>query len=101
MKVLAIGSGNPANPLTPELKQKYMPSEVPATLKLYLDGKIEQYWFRLDKDNPGVIFLMEVASVDEATALLNAMPLASAKLLTFELMPVGPLMPLGLLIQPK
>jgi hypothetical protein len=101
MKVLAIGSGNPAIPFTLELKQKYMPNEVPATLKLYLDGKIEQYWFRLDKDNPGVIFLMDVESVNEANTLIDAMPLASAKIINFELMPIGPLMPLGMLIQPQ
>jgi hypothetical protein len=36
-----------------------MPKEVPETLKLYLDGKIEQFWFRDDK--PGVVFLMNTA----------------------------------------
>jgi hypothetical protein len=75
-----------------------MPKEVPATLKLYLDGKMEeQFWLR--DDNAGVIFLMTVDSVKEADALLKAMPLGAANLLTFDLMPVGPLTPLGLLIK--
>jgi hypothetical protein len=64
MKVMAIGSF--AKPLTPEQRQQILPNEVPATLKLYLDGKIEQFWFRQDK--PGVIFLMNVESVDQARA---------------------------------
>ena len=76
-----------------------MPKEVPATLKLYLDGKIEQFWFR--EDAAGVIFLMNVDSVEQAKATLDALPLTAAKLMKFDVMPVGPLAPLGLLIQPK
>jgi hypothetical protein len=93
MKIMAIGT---LKPLTPEQQRTYMPTEVPATLKLYLDGKMEQFWLR--DNNAGVIFLMTVDSVDEADALLKAMPLGGANLLTFELMPVGPLTPLGMLI---
>jgi hypothetical protein len=74
-----------------------MPREVPGTLKLYLDGKIEQFWFRDDK--PGVVFLMNADSVDQAKATVNALPLAAGGFLTFEMIPVGPLKPLGLLIQ--
>ena len=96
MKVMAIGS---INPLTPEQKRQYMPKEVPDTLKLYLDGKIEQFWFR--ENAAGVIFLMNVDSVEQAKATLDALPLTAAKLMQFDLMPVGPLAPLGLLIQPK
>jgi muconolactone delta-isomerase len=94
MKIMAIGT---LKPLTPEQQKMYMPKEVPATLQLYLDGKMEQFWLR-DGD-AGVIFLMTVDSVAEADKLLNAMPLGHANLLTFELMPVGPLSPLGMLIK--
>src|ERR1700754_3979320 len=97
MKVLAIASIN--KPLSPEQRQQIMPSEVPATLKLYLDGKIEQFWFR--QDAPGVIFLMNVESFDEAKAAVNALPLAAQGFATYQLMQVGPLAPLGLLIQAK
>ena len=97
MKVLAIGS--PAKPMTEEIKKEMMPKEVPDTLKLYLDGKIDQFWFREDK--PGVVFLMNAASVDEAKAAINKLPLAANGILSFEYIPVGPLKPLGLLIHPK
>jgi hypothetical protein len=40
MKVMAIGT---LKPLTSEQRQKYLPMEVPATLQLYLDGKMEQF----------------------------------------------------------
>jgi hypothetical protein len=97
MKVLAIASIT--KPLTPEQRQQIMPNEVPATLKLYLDGKIEQFWFRQDK--PGVIFLMNVESVEEAQATVETLPLTAGGFAKYELMHVGPLAPLGLLIQGK
>lgn len=93
MKVMAIGT---LKPLTPEQRKQYLPAEVPATLKLYLDGKMEQFWLR--QNDAGVVFLMTVASVDEADRLLKALPLGEAGLLTFDLMPVGPLLPLSLLM---
>jgi hypothetical protein len=97
MKVLAIGSI--AQPLSQEQRQQIMPKEVPDTLKLYLDGKIEQFWFRQDK--PGVIFLMNVESIDQAKATVEALPLTTGGFINYELMQVGPLAPLGLLIQGK
>jgi hypothetical protein len=75
----------------------YLPKEVPATLQIYLDGKMEQFWLR-DKE-AGVIFLMTVDSVEEADTILKGLPLGRANLLTFELMPIGPLSPLGMLIK--
>jgi hypothetical protein len=97
MKIMAIGSV--AQPLTPEQRQQIMPKEVPDTLKLYLDGTIEQFWFRQDK--PGVIFLMNVDSVEQAKATVDALPLAVAGFAKYDLMTVGPLAPLGLLVQGK
>ena len=44
MKIFAIGAL--IKPLTPELRQKFRPIEVAATIKLYFDSKIEQFWFR-------------------------------------------------------
>jgi hypothetical protein len=94
MKVMAIGT---LEPLTPEQQKTYMPREVPATLQLYLDGKMEQFWLR--SDGRGVIFLMTTESLEEAGALLKALPLGQAGILNFELMPIEPLAPLGLLIR--
>jgi hypothetical protein len=94
MKVMAIGT---LAPLTPEQQKTYMPHEVPATLQLYLDGKMEHFWLR--SDGRGVIFLMSVGSVEEAGALLEALPLGRAGILKFDLMPIEPLMPLGMLIR--
>ncbi|AXL50444.1 hypothetical protein DSC91_002654 [Paraburkholderia caffeinilytica] len=97
MKVLAVASI--VKPLSDEERAQIFPVEVPATLKLYLDGKIEQFWFRQDK--PGVIFLMDVGSIGEAKAALDALPLTSGGHAQYEFMHVGPLAPLGLLLQGK
>jgi hypothetical protein len=96
MKVFAIASAKPT--LTPEKIQQHMPNEVPATLKLYLEGKVEQFWFR---EKAGPIFLMNVDSVEQAKATLDALPLVADGLMSYELMPVGPLVPLGMLIANK
>ena len=96
MKVMAVGT---LKPLSQEQRQQYLPKEVPATLQLYLDGKMEQFWLR--EKEVGVIFLMSVDSVDEADQLLKALPLGQANLLTFGLMPIGPLLPLGMLLAAK
>lgn len=95
MKIFAIGAI--AKPITDEERQQIMPKEVPETLRLYLDGRIEQFWFRDDK--PGVVFLMSAETVAEAKAAVDALPLAAAGLLAFDFIPVGPLKPLGLLLQ--
>src|SRR5260370_19278998 len=96
MKVMAIGT---LKPLSPEQRQNYLPREVPATLQLYLDDKMEQFWLR-DKE-AGVIFLMNVGSGDEAHRLFRALPLCRDKLLTFYLMPVGPPLPPRPFVKPK
>ena len=96
MKVFAIGSL--VKPLSDEHRKEIMPKEVPATLEHYLEGKIEQFWFR---EKVGPIFLMNVDSLEEAKATLDTLPLVAANLMTYELMPVGPLAPLRLLIQGK
>lgn len=96
MKVFAIYTVH--SPLTPELRQQVMPKEVPATLQHYLEGKLEQFWFR---ENIGPIFLLNVASLEEAKATMDSLPLVAGKHATYELMPVRPLLPLGLLIQGK
>ncbi len=94
MKVMAIGTlARGAR----EKAEPLMDREVPQTLQLYLDGKMEQFWIR--EDNEGVIFLMSVESVEEADKLLTSLPLGRAGLLKFDLMPIGPLRPLARLLQ--
>jgi len=73
-----------------------MPAEVRATVKLYLDGTIRQWYSR--GDGKGVIFLIDAKSVEDAHAAIDAMPLSKENLVDHEYIPVGPLMPLTALI---
>ena len=91
-KILAIGH------IVPSAKdrQAIMPSEVRETVKLYLAGKIDSWYVR--KDAPGVVFLMNVTTVEEAHKLLETLPLGVAHIMEFELIPIGPLSPLNYLL---
>jgi len=73
-----------------------MPAEIRATVKLYLDGKIRQWYSR--GDGRGAIFLIDAKTVEEAHAVVDTMPLSEENLVDHEFIPVGPLMPLTALI---
>jgi hypothetical protein len=73
-----------------------MPAEVRATVKLYLDGKIRQWYSK--GDGRGVIIFLDAKTVEEAHAIVEAMPLSKAGLADHQYIPVGPLMPLSGLI---
>lgn len=97
MKVLAIG--NAIKLPTDEERCRIMAVEVPETLQMYLDGKIEQFWFR--PEPIGVVFLTTFETVAEAEKELSKLPLVREGFMKFDLHAVGPLKPLQLLIQPK
>ena len=88
----------PRQGVTPQQIMAVMPSEVRATVKLYLDGKIREWYSR--GDGKGVIFLVEAKTEDEARAVMETLPLAKEQLMDHEYIPVGPLMPLRVLIGP-
>jgi hypothetical protein len=75
-----------------------LPQEVRDTVKLYLDGRIQQWFSR--SDGTGVVFLLSAASVDEARAAMEALPLARSGLASLDYVALGPLRPLALLIGP-
>jgi hypothetical protein len=62
-----------------------------------LAGKIDQ-WFA-KSDGSGAVFLMNVTDPAGAHTLLEGLPLGRAGMMTFGLVPIGPLWPLGLLLQ--
>jgi hypothetical protein len=95
-KILAIGTFAPGTDMAQV--QRILPSEVRETAKLYLDGKIDQ-WYSLE-DQPGVVFILNGADIQAAHAMLEELPLGKAHLMTFQLMPIGPLKPLHHLLAP-
>jgi hypothetical protein len=75
-----------------------IPAEIRATVKLYLDGKIRQWYSR--GDGKGIVFLVEAKTEDEARAIMETLPLAKEQLMDHQYIPVGPLMPLRALVGP-
>ena len=76
---------------------KVMPEEVRETVLVYLDGKIDQWYAK--GDGKGVVFFLRCTTVEEAKAIMEALPLHKAGYVDMEYIPVGPLAPLRLLIQ--
>jgi hypothetical protein len=94
-KILAIGTFMPGTDM--QLVQRTLAAEVRATAELYLEGKIDQ-WYSLE-NRPGVAFILNVTDIAAAHAMLEALPLGKAHLMTFELYPIGPLKPLRHLLK--
>ena len=89
----------PRKGVTPAQIMNVIPTEVRATVKLYLGGKIREWYSR--GDGKGVIFLVDAKSEDEARAIMETLPLAKEQLMDHEYIPVGPLMPLRALVGPE
>jgi hypothetical protein len=93
--VLTILTPKPG--VTVEQVMKIMPAEIRATVPLYLDGKIQQWFTR--GDGKGVIFILNCKDVAEARALMESLPLTKENLVDEQFIPVGPLLPLGMLLR--
>ena len=82
---------------TVEQIMKIMPAEIRATVPLYLDGKIQQWFSR--GDGRGVILLLNCKDVEEARALIESLPLSKENLVDEQFIPVGPFLQLGILLR--
>ena len=89
-RILAIGTVNPG--VDPAAVRSILPNEIRETVKLYLDGKIDQ-WFSL-QGRSGVVFILNVTDPAAARDMLEKLPLGQAHLMSFELIPLAPLNPL-------
>jgi hypothetical protein len=96
-KVLAIGR-LVTLPMT-EAARKVLPEEVRDTVHLYLQGKIDQWY--VQEDQSGVVFMINTSKVEDARRILDTSPLSQEHLMTFQLIGLGPLSPLGTLIKQR
>lgn len=83
--------------VTRERIMAIMPAEIQATVQLYIDGKIREWYSR--EDGKGGVFLLNTLDVAEAKSIMESLPLAKENMLDHEYIPVGPLMPLRLLMR--
>jgi hypothetical protein len=89
-KILAIGTINPG--VDPANVFAILPNEVRDTVDLYLNGKIDQWYSQ--QERRGVVFILNVTDPAAARDMLEKLPLGQAHLMSFELIPIGPLKPL-------
>ena len=82
--------------VTREQVMAIMPAEIRATVQLYLDGKVREWYAR--EDGRGAVFLLDCTDVAEAESIMESLPLAKENMLEHEYIPVGPLRPLRLLL---
>jgi hypothetical protein len=93
-KLLAIGSLTAK--AAPSVWRSFLPSEMRETARLYLAGKIDQWYVK--QDQSGVVFIMNLTDPKEAHELLEKLPLGQAGLMEFQIIPLGPLSPLRSLL---
>lgn len=86
-KILAIGTINPG--VDPAKVFATLPNEVRDTVDLYLNGKIDQWYSQ--QERRGVVFILNVTDPAAARDMLEKLPLGQAHLMSFELIPIGPL----------
>jgi hypothetical protein len=82
--------------VTREQVMKFMPAEIRATMRLYLDGAIQQWYAR--GDGKGAVFILNCKDVTEAETIVAGLPLSGENLLDHQYIPIGPLAPLGALL---
>ena len=87
--------------LKPEARQQpeimsQMPDEVQATLRLYLGGMINQWYWR--GDGRGVLLILNATSIAEAEDMINELPFRKADATSAEYVPLSPMIPLGALL---
>jgi len=92
--VLVLVTAKPG--VTREQVMKFMPAEIRATVRLYLDGTIRQWYSR--GDGKGVVFILDCKDADKAHAVMDGLPLSAENLMDHQFIPIGPLMPLGALL---
>jgi hypothetical protein len=93
-KLLAIGTFTAKG--SPDRWKPLLPAEVRDTVRLYLAGKIDQWYLRQDKS--GVVFVMNITDPKEALELLGRFPFGQAGLMEFQIIPLGPIAPLRVLL---
>ena len=94
MKILAIDKVLPE--ATPDKVKDTFMKEVNHTVKMYLADVVREMYFRQDRS--GTILVLEAPSMEDARSLIDRMPMVQAGLIDFELIPLGPFVPLALLL---
>ena len=74
--------------VNPQQIMAVIPDEIRATVQLYLNGKIREWYSR--GDGKGVVFLVDAKAEDEARAIMETLPLAKEQLMMTSTFPSDP-----------
>lgn len=85
MKFLCLDQPLPG--ATFEKYQPHLQEELRHTWASYKSGVLRDIYFR--QDRPGVAIFLECGSLDEANKVLAEFPLVKAKLIRFDIIPLG------------
>ena len=76
----------PKQGVVPQQIMAVIPEEIRATVRLYLEGKIREWYSR--GDGKGVVFLVEAKTEEEARAVMETLPLAKEQLMITSTFPL-------------
>ena len=97
MKILAIDKILPG--ATEENIKSHLNQEAVKAWELYKTGVFREMYFRTDRG--GAVLIMECADLEEAKKELGDLPLVKAGLVDFDLIPLGPFVPLANLFEKR
>jgi muconolactone delta-isomerase len=86
LKVLALERNLPN--VKPADIRPHLQEEAWRVWELYLSGVLREIYFRQGKSS--AVLILECASLAEAQAVLNTLPLVQAGLIEFEVIPLSP-----------
>ena len=93
MKVLAldrIGEGvDPERDIYPHLAE-----EARAAWENYKGGVLREMYFRMPPERAGAVLILECVDLEEAREVVEALPLTQRGLVGWDLIPLGPFLPL-------
>ena len=94
MKILAIDKVLPE--AAPEIIKANFMKEVNHTIKMYLADVVREIYFRQDRS--GTVLMLEAPTLEDARAMIDKLPMVQAGQISFDLIPLGPFVPLALLL---
>ena len=86
MKILALEHNPPGISAADQFTAALLQDEARRVWELYQAGIIRELYFRADRR--AAVLMLECASLEEAQAGLNTLPLVREKLIEFELIPL-------------
>jgi hypothetical protein len=86
MKILALEREIPGTP--DEAFKPHLKAEAARVWELYQAGVIRELYFR--QDWPGAVLILECADTEEASQVLDTLPLVQEGLIVFDVVPLIP-----------